>query len=143
MPKIDVSHEDARALGALATLTETDRGGVVNRLLSWANDAQDSPLSRIRKSGGTDAVYAVYMKRRFEGILTPATGRLIITSAPWDGKAFPSPSAAGGAVIAHVNPERIREEQGRTIAPACNGWDFWQVTETGEPIQSVRPKRPE
>jgi hypothetical protein len=143
MPKINVSHEDARALGALATLMETDRGGVVNRLLSWANSAQDSPLSSARKGGDTVAVYAMYMRLRFEGILTPATGRLDITSVPWNGKVFSSPSAAGGAVIAHVNPARARGEKGRSITPPCNGWDFWQVMATGETIQSVRPKSPE
>lgn len=153
MPKIDVSGEDHRALGAIAALLGTDRAGAVHRLLSWANSAADSPLAQEGRDdaeegedtgdGKAVAVYAEYKGHRVKGSLDPVTGQTTITSAPWNGAAFTSPSGAGGAVIAHVSPERARDGEGRRTSPPCNGWVFWRVSRTGLPSGSLRPGRSE
>ncbi|WP_017570390.1 hypothetical protein [Nocardiopsis halotolerans] len=141
MPQIKVSHEDHRTLGAIAALFGTDRSGAVRELLEWADSASDGPLAWKAEAGdgATVAVYAKYKGQRVEGLLDPLSGKLTITSPPWNGRVFTKPSSAAGAVISHLSPERGRNGGDRETVPSRNGWDFWYVTETGKTIQSVRP----
>lgn len=75
-------------------------------------------------------VYAVYEGRRFEGAYLPATRRLTVTSKPFSGARFKSPSGAARAVVATVNPDRE--------ATQTNGWNFWRLVETDERLDVLR-----
>jgi len=77
-------------------------------------------------------VYAEYRGRRFEGMFVAATARLVVTSGELAGRAFGSPSAAAGAVLAAVNPDR----DART-----NGWRLWRVAATGDYLDVLRTRR--
>lgn len=77
-------------------------------------------------------VYAMYRGRRFDGLFVAATSRLVVTSGELAGRAFASPSAAAGAVVAAVSPER----DART-----NGWRLWRVADTGDYLDVLRTRR--
>lgn len=78
-------------------------------------------------------VYAEYRGRRFDGLFVAATARLVVTTGELAGQAFNSPSAAAGAVLAVVNPDR----DART-----NGWRLWKVAATGDYLDVLRTRRP-
>ncbi len=78
-------------------------------------------------------VYALYRGRRFDGMFVAATARLVVTSGELAGRAFASPSAAAGAVVAAVSPGRD---------PRTNGWRLWRVAATGDYLDVLRTRRP-
>ena len=75
-------------------------------------------------------VYGIYHGRRVEGMFTPATQRLVVTSEPLAGKGFKSPSGAARAVVAALNPARA--------VPNLNGWTFWRTVATDDRIEIYR-----
>jgi hypothetical protein len=80
-------------------------------------------------------IHAVYYGQRAEGIYNPSTGRIDIISGPAQKATGYKPSRAAKDVILAVN-----ELRGVTGTGSRNGWDFWIVTATGEPLQSIRYK---
>lgn len=76
------------------------------------------------------SVYGIYEGRRFDGAYLPATRRLTVTSEPFSGARFKSPSGAARAVVATVNPERE--------GTPTNGWIFWRLVETDERLDVLR-----
>lgn len=78
-------------------------------------------------------VYAGYGGRRVEGVFTPATQRLVVTSEPLAGQGFKSPSGAARAVVRALNPDAS------TGNP--NGWTFWRTVATGDRIEIFRRPR--
>ncbi|MFY1578933.1 hypothetical protein ACN26Z_29005 [Verrucosispora sp. WMMD703] len=46
-----------------------------------------------------------------------------------EGKTFRTPSEAARAVVSALRPG---------VSPQRNGWTFWTITETGQPLQTVR-----
>ena len=51
------------------------------------------------------------------------------------GAAGLKPSPAAKEVI-----RAVKKAKGETVNGSCNGWGFWSVTETGEHLESIRPK---
>lgn len=153
MPQIEVSHETHAHIKAIALLSETTPERVVEHLVRQAKEAMTrqiptdpvSPLSPVPgpepgpDSEGTVAVYFAYLGHRVEGSLVPGTGKLTLTSPPWSGETFDSPSGAAGAAILHFNPKRAAIRNGKKQGPATNGWREWRLIANGEPIQTVRP----
>lgn len=125
MPEINVSAETDHQLSLLASWEGTSKGEVVARLLTNLSKSQT-------RSDDTVAVHKVYERERIEGIYDPPSSTLTITSAPWSGEVFSKPSSAAIAVVQHFKPD---------ANPNRNGWDFWRVTETGAPLQSLRSHR--
>lgn len=153
MPQIEVSHETHAHIKAIALLSETTPERVVEHLVRQAKEAMTgripadpvSPLSPVPgpepgpDSENTVAVYFTYFGHRVEGILVPETKKLTLTSPPWNGETFDSPSGAASAAILHFNPERAVTRDGREQRPATNGWREWRLIANGDPIQTVRP----
>lgn len=83
-------------------------------------------------------VHATYLKQRTNGEFIRATGRLTVTTGPLAGQTFANPTAASRAVVQALNPNRRSEH--------TNGWQFWRVSTSGAPLDSVRrdhPRRPD
>lgn len=83
-------------------------------------------------------MYLAYLGHRVEGTLAPKAGRLTVTSPPWNGKTFGSPSGAASAVILHFNPDRAVFRNGTWHGPASKGWREWRLVSDGEFIDTVR-----
>jgi hypothetical protein len=81
-------------------------------------------------------VHVVYLSERVDGIYHPSTGLMDIISGPAPRATGLKPSPAAGEVIRSINGAR-----GKTVTGSRNGWGFWTVTVTGEPLESIRPKR--
>ena len=155
MPQVEVSRETDEHIKAIALLLETTPVGVVERLVRQAKDSMAGRLPTVpgsapspRSASGVVpgsgsakgvAVYLTYRHHRAEGTLVPQTGEFTITSPPWNGKAFGSPSGAAGAAILHFNPDRAIFRNGTWQGPASNGWQEWRLASNGEFIQTVRP----
>jgi hypothetical protein len=77
-------------------------------------------------------VHASYGQAWIEGRFDPESGRLAITSGELAGRRFKSPSGAARAVVRFHNPD---------IRPNRNGWVFWTVTDSGQPLESLRRRR--
>ncbi|MYS20848.1 hypothetical protein GA0115240_123662 [Streptomyces sp. DvalAA-14] len=73
-------------------------------------------------------VHAAYDGHRVSGRYDTSTGVLTVTTGPAQGT-YESPSGAAVAVVNDLNPH---------VKPNRNGWSFWTVTVTGEPLQSLR-----
>lgn len=72
-----------------------------------------------------------YRDTPVEAMYVPATQRVIITSGPAAGQKFSSPSGAARAVVVAINPDRVSAQ--------TNGWRFWRLAATGDPLQTIRP----
>lgn len=114
----------------LARAWQISTGEVVGRLLDefLADEARpdgtDSPDDRV-------PIHAVYDGNRIDGIYRVTTKRVDITSGVLSGRSYKSPSGAAIAVVQAHNP---------SVHPNRNGWSFWTITESGEMLQSIRPK---
>lgn len=78
-------------------------------------------------------VHATYLKKRTDGQFVRATTRLTVTTGPLAGTTYGSPSAAAAAVIRAINPARTSGHN--------DGWRFWRVSGSGEPLDVVRTRR--
>jgi hypothetical protein len=130
MPEITVSPETYHQLTLLASWEGTSKGEVVARLLSRlpAQGGDPAPADH-----STDVpVYKVYERKRVEGLFDPAAKTLSITTEPLSGEVFNRPSSAAISVVEHFKPGSN---------PNRNGWDFWRVTATDEPLSTLRNRR--
>jgi hypothetical protein len=129
MTSLTVSTRTYDRVTDLASAWGISEDAVIVRLIDFWKGA--SACSR----DGDDQirVHAVYLGERAEGIYHPSTGRIDIVSGPAPRATGLKPSPAAGEVIRAVYKAR-----GRTVTGSRNGWGFWTVTATGEPLQSVR-----
>ena len=88
-------------------------------------DLPDDPWTPLR-------VHATYRRQRTDGQFVRATNRLTITTGALAGTTYPSPTAAAGAVVRAANPDRASGNN--------DGWNFWRIDGTGEPLASVRTR---
>lgn len=109
----------------LAAAWGVSEGEVVRRLVEHF---QLSATSKKSSQEGTIAVHALYGGTRFEGLYDPATESVTVTSGSAQGR-YKSPSGAAAAVLRAENPR---------INSSRNGWSFWAITETGNPLQTIR-----
>lgn len=129
MPTITVSSSTADRLGLIARAWSVTPDTAVARLLDNFMTDPDGT-----SAPATDAVrvHALYGGERIEGEYHVASSRLDITAGPCAGRSFKTPSGAAIAVVQARNPR---------VNPNRNDWSFWIVTDTGETLQSRRPKR--
>ena len=129
MPEIAVDSETYELLRVAANAAGVPISEIVRRAMAAlrgeAPPPEQDPWREV-------PVSVTYLGRRFDGLFVAATGRLVVTTGELAGRAFPSPSAAASAVIGVVNPSR----DART-----NGWRFWHVTENGDYLDVLRPRR--
>ncbi|MEU7326867.1 hypothetical protein ABZ682_40895 [Streptomyces griseoviridis] len=117
-------------LTLLADAWSTSPSEAVSRLIEhfWDSPATPSPAPPTRGSNGSVAVHALYEGQRIDGHFDPATRSLTIPEGPGAGH-HRTPSGAASAVLHALKPK---------IHTNRNGWSFWTVDATGEPLQSIR-----
>lgn len=149
MPTIDLDQQTFEKLQVTAHLTDRPIGAVVkqlvDRLVSAPATVQVAAASTtVQASHSSTAsvghvqnawlpVFKVYKGHRVEGEFNPSTMELKVTTAPWSGRVFQSPTAAAIAVVEHFPSDR---ETSNT-----NGRKFWKVTSTGRDLRSVVGER--
>ncbi|MFF7242337.1 hypothetical protein ACFZBU_00380 [Embleya sp. NPDC008237] len=134
MPNIPLDEDNYGKIVFAARMMNCSPTEVVRRLIEeWSqgitpSDAPSAPVAP-PSSGTTLPVHAVYQGVRVEGIFDPGTRTLRITAGPGAGTSHSAPSAAAGAVLKIVKPERN---------PNTNGWRFWRLDSNGAELQSIR-----
>ncbi|MHA3838145.1 hypothetical protein ACXR8F_20705 [Terrabacter sp. AAH1] len=78
-------------------------------------------------------VYRVFKGQTFEAEFNPASLEVRITSAPWSGKVFSSPTAAAEAVVSHV--------PGKRETVNTNGRKFWRLRSGDGDLRTVVGQR--
>ncbi|MFH8886711.1 hypothetical protein [Streptomyces californicus] len=86
-----------------------------------------STPKKSRKEGMID-VHASYEGVRVEGFYDPAAESVTVPEGPAQGR-YKSPSGAAAAVLRAQNPK---------VSSSRNGWSFWIITDTGNPLQTIR-----
>jgi hypothetical protein len=124
MPTVEVDRNTMRALEFAARIAGTTPGGVVAQLVETTITSE-----QLEQSATEIDVFADYEGHRTHGRYDPTTRRIDITSGPLAGQSFKTPSAAACAVVAHYKP---------SVHPNRNGWDFWYIEGSGEPLQTIR-----
>jgi hypothetical protein len=106
----------------------SDEGAIVRLIDFWKGASTSSP-------DGQDEVpiHVRYYGHRAEGIYHPSSGLIDIISGPAPKATGLKPSPAAREVINAVNDLR-----GKAGTGSRNGWVFWLVTATGQPLQSMR-----
>lgn len=109
----------------------SDEAAIVRLIDSWKLASSGAPdeTDQVR-------VHVVYLGERVDGSYHPSTGLMDIVSGPVPKGTGLKPSAAAGEAIRAIN-----EARGKKVTGSRNGWGFWIVTSTGEPLQSIRSKR--
>lgn len=89
-------------------------------------------ITRSSDSGSTTdriPIHKVYKRHRFDGTYDKSTQVVTITSAPFNGEVFNTPTAAAVAVVTQVSPDRVY--------PETNGYLFWKLA-NGHPLNEIR-----
>jgi hypothetical protein len=145
MPEITVDQMTYDKLRFSATLMNRTTGEVVRLLVerldsnTQAPPAATGPHPSSPQEPTPEApskwlpVFRKYKGRRFEGEFNPSTMELKITSEPWSGDTFASPTAAAQAVVAHVPGPR---ETNNT-----NGRKFWRLESGGGDLRTIVGQR--
>ena len=107
---------------------------VIARLLDFFKKA--NAIVRGEDDGDRVLVHAVYVGQRAEGVYRPSIGRIDIVSGSSAGATGLKPSPAAGEVV-----RTVQAKIGNEVRGSRNGWDFWIVTATGQPLRSIRPNR--
>jgi hypothetical protein len=150
MPDVTIDEKTHDKLQFTANLMNRSIGDVI-RLLVERLDKPLPPVEATNRPGtssrgtspaapdatnsgpGWIPVHRTYKNERFEGEFNPQTMELRVTSAPWRGNVFSSPTAAAQAVVEHVPGDRQTN--------STNGRKFWRVTATGQDLRSVVGER--
>ena len=132
MPTVDVSAKTYRDLQLLKVggerLTDNE---IIAQLIDLAIASDNLKAGGVTENVESLApVHAIYMANRVDGQYDPSTKALTITSGELEGQSYNRPSSAARAVVRNINPNLTHDNR--------NGWSFWIVTSTGDPLQSLR-----
>ncbi|MEU0558458.1 hypothetical protein [Dactylosporangium sp. NPDC006015] len=118
MPTIEVNDHTFSELHRLATARGITPAEMIDRLIdNLIHRTDEIPLHAIVGDVPTEATYFL------------TDGTLRITAGPFAGHTFTRPGLARDAVCSMALP-RDRDRG--------DGWDFWIITDTGEPLSSMR-----
>ena len=106
----------------------SDEAAIIWLLDFWKEAASDS-----QGDGDRVPIHVVYLGERVDGIYHPSTGLIDITAGPVPAATGLKPSPAAREVIQTIN-----KAQGKEVGGSRNGWGFWTVTSSREPLQSIR-----
>jgi len=128
MPTIEIDTATDRTLASAALVTGMTKPELVAALVEASN------LTRLREpvpppAGSGFEVHADFVGHRTHGRFYPDPERIEITSGGLSGQCYPSTCDAADAVIDHIRPG---------VASSRDGWHFWAVTATGQPLRSLR-----
>ena len=74
-------------------------------------------------------IHALYGGVRIDAAFDQSTRSVTIVSGALAGERYETPSGAAVAIVSHHRPD---------VDPSRNGWLFWSVSETGDPLSTVR-----
>lgn len=125
MATVEIDEATDEYLTFAANIAGLSKGQVIARLVA---QARSSPGQETDDSLDEVAIHADYEGHRTRArFIRP--GRIEVDDGPLAGTAYGSPSEAARAVVAHYKP---------TVSPHRNGWSFWILTASGDPLQSLR-----
>jgi hypothetical protein len=136
--EMDVPPETKARVRLIGAAMGLDDGQVVTMLLDrlqagdLAHPARPARPAREELPRLVD-IHAIYRGAHVEGTFDRETHQVTITSGPLEGRRFPKPSPAAREVISHVAPD---------VNPHRNGWGFWIVSSSGQPLQTLRRPSP-
>lgn len=141
MPSIDVDADTYEKLAVSARLMDLPLGGVVRLLVQRLVDQTrpPSPVTTQQEAQMTGQsgrrpswlpVYKTYRSHMVEGEFNPTTMELRVSTAPWSGRSFPSPTAAARAVVEHFGSDERRTSN-------TNGRKFWRLTGEDVDLRSL------
>lgn len=133
MPSVDIDDTTDQYLEFAANVAGLTKGQIVAQLVAAARVRPKPPAERKESSQNGVAIHADYDGHRTRARFITGPGRIEITDGPLAGATYRTPSKAAQAVVGHYKP---------TVSPHRNGWIFWIITDTGEPLQSVRHSHP-
>lgn len=141
MGYIEISDQTYRELLSVAVAWHTTVTGALARLVTELagslepDDPTTTPgtpnASPNQAATSPVAVFARHAGTRTKATFNPHTHAVTITNGPLTGQSFTTPTAAMCAVIL---------ASGSTTHGPGNGWRFWIVTATGQPIRSLRQR---
>lgn len=129
---IEVSAEAHARIRLLQAAWHATEAAVIDRLLDAFAQPQPASADQLRDQNELE-VRASYEGHFIKGTFDKRTHSLRIDEGPLAGQSFKSPSGAAMAIVRQVKPD---------VHSNRNGWTFWTVTDTGYPLQSVRPGTP-
>jgi hypothetical protein len=125
VPAVEIDEATDEYLTFAANIAGIPKGQVIARLVA---QARSSPSQETDDSMDEVAIHADYKGHRTRArFIRP--GRIEVVDGPLAGTAYGSPSEAARAVVAHYKP---------TVSPHRNGWSFWILTASGDPLQTLR-----
>lgn len=129
MPTVQLTDQTAQRLTLLAAAWELTDSEAVDRLIDRLS-ARPGPTPVAEEGSHLVSVHFEYRGHRYEGCFDRRDKSLTITAGGNLAKQrFVKPSPAAAAVVHDVEPD---------IDPNRNGWQYWIVTATGQPLQSIR-----
>ncbi|MDN4473716.1 hypothetical protein [Demequina zhanjiangensis] len=148
MNSIEVSTATYEKLLVAAQLMGCTAGQVVDRMVSnlsgagsgttsieSTEDRREAPVVATPATGEAQVpVFKIYKNHRIEGVFDMSTHELRITTAPWNHKVFPSPTAAAVDVVVRISGDT-------RAVPNTNGRKFWKVKSTGDDLRSLIGER--
>ena len=123
-----INHDRLQLLAKALNKTVPDTVAYLLDYYVGNNGAKPAPP----ETENPERIHVVYKGQRVEAEYDYPTQSVTITSGPLKGKPFAKPSPAARAVV-----ELLAKE----VSPHRNGWDFWTVTATGKPLQTLRPSK--
>lgn len=140
---ITVDPETYRVLETISMQTDKPIGTVIRRMIGLESEKRASreaamsrlpydatPAGPIGTTGPRNgfSIYMTYKGRRFDGVYEPGFQTIDVTSEPWHGKRFQTPSGAAMAIIRRVNPDRSNAQ--------TNGWKRWKLAANGRTLHA-------
>lgn len=142
MPSIELDQDTYEKLAVSARLMDRSPGEVVSLLLrrlvvaqntdrTWtATTSTEEPRTANAPRDGWLPVHKTYLSHLVEGDFNPTTMEVRVSTAPWSGRIFPSPTAAARSVVEHFGGD------GR-LTSNTNGRRFWRLKDRDQDLRSV------
>ena len=130
MPHVELDEHTYDLIMFAARAAGVSPGTIVARLVEEMRSVPAATRPERAPAGGEAErpIYAMYRDEEVRAVYHPATRRVRIVSGTLEGRAFRTPSAAAGAVVAAMNPGR---QMGR-----INGLRFWRDAATGARLEA-------
>lgn len=126
LPNIEIDEATDEYLTFAARIAGLTKSQVVAQLVAQAKTSSDAQPPT---SDRTVTIHADYEGHRTSGRFFVGPSRIEITDGPLAGESFRTPSEAARAVVSHYKP---------SVSPHRNGWAFWIITASGNPLQTIR-----
>lgn len=145
MPSIDLDQDTYDKLAVSARLMDLSPGDVVSLLLRRLVVAENTDRTSRTPTAtqqeelmtvsapthpGWLPVHKSYLSHPVEGEFNPTTMEVRVSTAPWSGRVFPSPTAAARSVVEHFGGDNRQTTN-------TNGRKFWRLKDRDQDLRSV------